>query len=127
MLKKEYKSSGYDEEYIKELLLGLTDLGAKKAVITGVSFDSERLGCYGYDSETKEFFTYFNNEIKQKFHGTGDIFASVCFGSLMRGESLYDATKKAADFVCESIKATLNDERPITYGVHFEKVLNTLM
>lgn len=127
MLKKEYKSSGYDEEYIKELLLGLTDLGAKKAVITGVSFDSERLGCYGYDSETKEFFTYFNDEIKQKFHGTGDIFASVCFGSLMRGESLYDATKKAADFVCESIKATLNDERPITYGVHFEKVLNTLM
>ncbi len=127
MLGKEYKASGYDEEYIKELLLGLASLGAKKVVITGICFDNEKLGCYGYDSECGEFFSYFNDEIKQKFHGTGDIFASVCFGSLIRGESLYNATKKAADFVCEAIKATLDDERPITYGVHFEKVLKTLM
>ena len=126
MLGREYKSSGYDENYIKDLLLGIAELGAKKVVITGVTFDQGTLGCYGYDSASGEFFSYFNPEIKQKFHGTGDTFASVCFGSLIKGESLKNATKNAADFVCESIKATLNDERPIAYGVHFEKVLNTL-
>lgn len=127
MLGKEYRSSGYNEEYIKELLLGITNLGAKKAVITGVAFEEGTLGCYGYDSESKEFFSYFNNEITQKFHGTGDTFASVCFGSLINGETLYNATKKAADFVCNAIRATLSDERPIDYGVHFEKVLKNLM
>ena len=127
MLDKEYKSCGYDEEYIKELLLGIAALGATKVVITGVAFEEGKLGCCGYDSTTGEFFSYFNNEITKKFHGTGDTFASVCFGSLILGESLYDATKKAADFVCNAIKATVTDERPIDYGVHFEKVLNTLI
>ena len=127
MLGKEYKGAGYDEDYVKELLLGIANLGAKKVVITGVAFGEGSLGCYGYDSENGEFFSYLNSEIKQRFHGTGDTFASVCFGALIGGSSLKDATKKAADFVCEAIKATLNDERPIDYGVHFEKVLNKLM
>ncbi len=126
MLGREYKAHGYDEDYIKDLLLGLTSLGAKKAVITGVSFNGGKLGCYGYDSASGEFFSYFNDEIKQKFHGTGDVFASVCFASLISGKSLYEATKKAADFVCDAINATLSDECPISYGVHFEKVLWTL-
>ena len=126
MLGREYKQSGYDEDYVKELLLGISALGAKKVIITGITFGDGSLGCYGYDSESGEFFSYFNPEIKQKFHGTGDTFASVCFGSLIKGYKLEDATKRAADFVCEAIKATLNDERPITYGVHFEKVLHTL-
>ncbi len=126
MLGKEYKACGYDEDYIKDLLHGLCALGAKKAVITGVSFDGGKLGCYGYDSENREFFSYFNNEITQKFHGTGDVFASVCFASLIRGESLFAATKRAADFVCDAINATLADENPITYGVHFEKILHKL-
>lgn len=127
ILGREYKAFGYDEDYIKELLFGIAALGAKKVVITGVAFEEGKLGCYGYDSETGEIFSYFNNEITQKFHGTGDTFASVCFGSLILGESLFDATKKAADFVCDAINATLSDERPIKYGVHFEKVLKNLM
>ena len=127
ILGREYKAFGYDEDYIKELLFGIAALGAKKVVITGIAFEEGKLGCYGYDSETGEIFSYFNNEITQKFHGTGDTFASVCFGSLILGESLFDATKKAADFVCDAINATLSDERPIKYGVHFEKVLKNLM
>lgn len=126
MLGEEYKAFGYGEEYIKKLLLGIVNLGAKKVVITGVAFEEGKLGCCGYDSEKNEFFSYFNNEITQKFHGTGDTFASVCFGSLISGSTLFDATKNAADFVCDAIKATLEDERPIDYGVHFEKVLYKL-
>lgn len=126
LLGKSFPEHGYDEGYIRELLVNLTSLGCKKAVITGVSFGSGTLGCYGYDSECNEFFSYFNEEIKQHYHGTGDVFASVCFSSLVLGNSLYESSKKAADFVCRSINATMTDERPITYGVHFEKVLDTL-
>ena len=108
------------------MLISLTSLGCKKVVITGVSFEGGSLGCYGYDSESGEFFSYFNPEINKHYHGTGDVFASVCFSSLVLGKSLYDSCRSAADFVCKAILATMNDDRPITYGVHFEKVLREL-
>lgn len=126
LLDREYKASGYDENYVKGLLVALTSLGCKKAVITGVSLAGNTLGCYGYDSESGEFFSYAREEITKHYHGTGDVFASVCFSSLVNGKSLLDACTRAADFVCEAILATMNDDRPIEYGVHFEKVLGSL-
>lgn len=126
LLGREYKACGYDESYVKELLVSLTSLGCKRAVITGVSFDGKSLGCYGYDSETNEFFSYTRREIAKHYHGTGDVFASVCFSSLVNGDSLLESCTRAADFVCDAIIATMNDDRPIEYGVHFEKVLDKL-
>ena len=123
MLGKPYISSGYTKEYVEDILRALTDLGCPHAVLTGIGFDNGELGCYGYDSLTGEFFYDTNERISQSFHGTGDIFASVCFSCLIRGKTLEDSCSVAADFVCDSMKETLNDERPIWYGVHFEKVL----
>ena len=123
MLDKPYKSSGYDEDYIKDILVALTNLGCKKAVLTGVGFTPDKLGCYGYDSEMGEFFCDYNERQPKSFHGTGDVFASVCFASLIGGKTLAEASAIAADFVCNAIEATLNDENPIWYGVNFEKVL----
>lgn len=123
MLGKPYIASGYSKEYIEDMLRALTDLGCPRAVLTGVGFNDNELGCYGYDSKTGEFFFDTNEKIPQSFHGTGDIFASVCFSCLMRGKTLEEACSIAADFVCDSMNATLSDETPIWYGVHFEKVL----
>lgn len=123
MLGKPYIASGYSKEYIEDMLRALTDLGCPRAVLTGVGFNENELGCYGYDSTTGEFFFDTNEKISQSFHGTGDIFASVCFSCINRGKTLEEACAIAADFVCDSMNATLNDETPIWYGVHFEKVL----
>ena len=124
MLDKPYIASGYSEDYIKDILISLTDLGCKKAVLTGIGFTPDELGCNGYDSEKGEFFCDYNERKAQSFHGTGDVFASVCFSEFINGKSLLDASAAAADFVCDSIDATVSDDRPITYGVHFEKVIN---
>ena len=123
MLGKPYMASGYTKEYIEDILVSLCDLGARRAVLTGVGFTENELGCYGYDKESGEFFFDTNERLPQSFHGTGDIFASVCFSCIQRGKTLEEACAIAADFVCDSIVATLSDEKPITYGVHFEKVL----
>ena len=123
MLGKPYMASGYTKEYIEDILVSLTDLGARRAVLTGVGFTEDTLGCYGYDSESGEFFFDTNERFPKSFHGTGDIFASVCFSCIQRGKTLEEACAIAADFVCDSIKATITDEKPIWYGVHFEKVL----
>ncbi len=123
MLGKPYIGSGYSREYIEDILISLTNLGARAAVLTGVGFEEDELGCCGYDSKTGKFFYDSNEKISQSFHGTGDVFASVCFSALMREKSLDESCSLAADFVCDSMRATLEDERPIWYGVHFEKVL----
>ena len=118
-----YVQKGYSKDYIEDILKKLTDLGCRSAVITGVDFDDGKLGLYGYDKLSGKFFSDFNDKIPQSFHGTGDIFASVAFSALTNGHTLGDACSIAADFVCDSINATINDETPIWYGVHFEKVL----
>lgn len=123
MLGKPYVQKGYSKDYIEDMLKELTNLGCRCAVITGVDFDDGKLGLYGYDSQSGSFFTDFNDKIPQSFHGTGDIFASVAFSALTNGKPLDNACAIAADFVCDSINATINDETPIWYGVHFEKVL----
>lgn len=126
MLDIPYIDSGYSRTYIEDILRGLTALGCKKAVITGVSFDDTLLGCMGYDSESGEFFEDYNQKINQKYHGTGDVFSSVFLGGLIRGLTVKRSAALAADFVCDCIIATQTDETPINYGVHFEKVIPDL-
>ena len=126
MLDIPYVECGYSREYIEDILRRLTGLGCKRAVITGVSFDENKLGCMGYDSESGEFFEDYNDKIDQKYHGTGDIFSSVFIGGLVRGLTVEQSSALAADFVCESIIATQTDSTPIDYGVHFEKVIPSL-
>lgn len=121
MLDIPYVESGYDKAYIEDVLKKLTALGAKKAVLTGVSFDDERLGFAMYDSIADEFSYYFNEKVDAKFHGTGDVFSSVAVGGIMRGKSLYEALKLAADYTVRCIKATMPEREKHWYGVEFEK------
>ncbi len=127
MLDEEYIESGYDLEYIQSLLKKLTNLGAKTAVLTGVSFEEGKIGVMGYDAANNEFFHYFHKKIDTSYHGTGDIFASVVVGGLMNGFSLPKALKIAADFTAKCIDITFSDPNAITYGVNFEYLLPELM
>ena len=113
----------YDEAYISDVLKKLTDLGAKSAALTGISFEEGKLGTYCYDSRTDRYFSYFNDRMPVAYHGTGDIFASATLGALMRGHSLESALSVAVDFTLECIKLTMADENRRTYGVNFEEAL----
>ena len=127
MLGEEYVAEGYDEEYIKDMLKKLTFLGCKTAVITGVSFEKDKLGVMSYDSESGEYFSYFRERIPESFHGTGDVFASTFLGALMRERSIGDSLKIATDFTVECIKATLGNPQERKYGVNFEEEIPYLV
>lgn len=113
----------YDEEYIKDILKKLTSLGAKRAALTGISFEKDKLGVYAYDSTTDSYFSYFNDYLPVAYHGTGDIFASATLGAMMRGHSVESALTVAVDYTLECIKLTMADENRRTYGVNFEEAL----
>lgn len=137
MLGVPYKKAGeYDEAYIKETLEKLAALGAKRVVLKGVEFDGDqdtwknvagKIGVVSYDSESGAYAGYFHEKLSTSFHGTGDIFASVCVGALMRGWPLEKAYALAADYVVESIKATVAHKDYNWYGVDFEAAVPYLV
>ena len=119
----EYRED-YDETYVKELLRKLVALGAKKAILTGVSFEDGKLGVMGYDGS--DFFSYFNDKAPMSYHGTGDIFSATVVGSLMRGLSLAQALELAVDYTLQCIRVTRSDPNATWYGVEFERAIPML-
>ena len=127
MLGIPYVAEGYTKEYIEDLLRKLSGLGARRIVLKGVSFDEKKLGIASYDSENEKITWYFHEKMPQSFHGTGDIFASVLTGALVRGKTLDEACRLAADFVVEAIRATLSHKDYNWYGVDFESAIPFLI
>lgn len=120
---KEFKTS-YDKAYIEDLCSDLHKAGSKNVIITGVTFEETKLGCAVYNG--KDFNYYFTEKLPVAMHGTGDVYASVVAGALMRGKPLLEAASLACDFVVECIKKTL-DDKDHWYGVKFEKAIPYLV
>ncbi len=127
MLGIPYVANGYTREHIEDVLIKLTDLGAKKAVLTGISFENGKLGVYGYDSRAKEFFSYYREHLPKSFHGTGDVFASTLCGALSLGNNLSNSLAIAVDFTVECISKTIENTEHNWYGVDFESAIPYLI
>lgn len=125
MLGYDYQKLSYSAEELEMLLKGLQALGAKNAIITGV-LEGELIGAT-IRTEDGEIRESFGKYINRDSHGTGDVFASVFVGEYMRNNDIHEAIDMAVKFVPEAIKETINDDNPIDYGVHFEKVLHLLI
>ncbi len=121
LLDIEYKEK-YTRKEIHSLLSKLCELGAKSAVITGVSFDDDKLGAVCLNQENNEINEYFTERIPQNFHGTGDVFSSILIANYLNGASMGESIKNACEFVVSSIKHTLNFPEH-NYGVMFEDLL----
>lgn len=61
------------------------------------------------------------------FSGTGDLFASVICGSMIKGLSVKEAMEKAAFFLQEAIEEASQEGIPTVHGVQFEKYLSRLL
>lgn len=120
MTDTEFVSGLHTEEYIETLINKLLDMGAKNVVLTGVTFEENKLGAafMGQDRVAKY---YFQERLPGMYHGTGDVFASSFCGAILNGISYYDAMGIAVRYVCDCIKRTQSMENPITYGVDFER------
>lgn len=125
MLEEPYVASGYDESYIHGLLERLCALGAKTAIVTGVSYDPAYQGAVALDGATGKFTEYYRENIPVSYHGTGDTFSSALVGELTKGEPMETALKTAVDFTVACIQATVADKSH-WYGVRFEDCLGML-
>ena len=121
LLGREPKLQGYDRAWVEEVLHSLRGIGACNVVLTGVSFSPDELGVAVLDGDRVEY--RFNPRLNRSSHGTGDVFASVFAGAMMRGRDAVSAAGLAAKIVCDAIKATPQGH---WYGVAFERTLGTL-
>ena len=126
MLHREYKEE-FTESEIKELLIELTSLGPKYAILTGVSLEENEIGVIAYNKDTNKYFSYFREKILGKYHGTGDIFSSTLVGAIVNNNSLEEAIKIAVDYVWETIEDTYKKKIEFAYGVNFETKLPYLI
>ena len=120
-----YRES-YDEQFAKEVVKKLAAQGASTVVLTGAAFDG-KYGVLIYDSKTEDFSFYTQKKIDASYHGTGDIFSSAFTGLLLRGKTVFDSVKAAADFTAESIRLTKETPGSNWYGVDFERALPALI
>ena len=110
----------YDEDYIKEIVNKLLQLGAKKIVLTGIAYEKEMTGVVVFDGN--EYHHFIHQKIDKLYHGTGDVYASTFLGAYLGHHDLMRSAITAADFVVEAIKNTMSDPNH-NYGVKFEPLL----
>ncbi len=114
----------YDRAYVDRILEGLTELGCKKIVLTGISYTQDTTGVVVYEEGE---YRYYQHPLRPVLcHGTGDVYASAFVGALVRGKSAFDAARIAADYTLFCIDATAEEENH-WYGVKFEPVLGKLI
>lgn len=114
----------FDCDYVEKLITRLASRFSAKIILTGVGFSQDKTGVAVYDGNFIQY--YQHSKMGGGSHGTGDVYASAFVGAIMRGKSLYDSARIAADFTLLCIKNTL-DHPNHWYGVRFEQHLADLI
>ena len=127
LLGEPYRAAGYNQSYIRDLAVRLSQLGPESIVITDVSFNDREVGIAVYHKGNDDFQLLFRPKFAGVFYGTGDVFASFLLSALLGGKPLMEAAALALDCTHDSILYTLNDGEPLRYGVQFERALPKLM
>lgn len=127
LLGEPYESVGADEATLRKIPERLSLNGRRSVVLTGVSLQPGYTGALCFDAKTGQTEAVQTDYVAHEFHGTGDVFASVLTGALVRHASLRDAAEQAALFVRACAERTAREALPMREGVDFEPLLGLLM
>lgn len=98
----------------------------RKVIVTGITSESSKLVANLYvDNEGVHMSKNFYNG--KSYSGTGDLFASVIMGAMMRGQSVKVGMELAEKFLQIAIQTTDKLNTSTLEGVHFERHLNLLL
>lgn len=111
--------------YASEISKKLQRYGVNGIAITGLHYDENKIATYAFSKDEGEFL--FGSEyIKQSYPGTGDLFASVLLGRLLKGGRFNEAVETASNFTKKVIRYSSQYDYPIRNGVVFEPFLSEL-
>ena len=110
----------------REIVERLSLNGQRSVVLTGASTAPELTGAMCFDAAAGRTEIVQVQRIPREFYGTGDVFASVLAGALVKGHALPEATRQAVDFVRACAERTAEQNLPLREGVDFEPLLGLL-
>ncbi|MBQ3094440.1 MAG: pyridoxamine kinase [Clostridia bacterium] len=111
----------------RSLCENVAALGPNTVVLTGIRIDEHRIGSGLYEAAHHRF-TLIEKELSAgHYPGTGDLFASVLCGALLRGAHVAQAVDKAAGFVARVTSYTAAAGTDPKYGVLLEHCLKELI
>lgn len=116
----------HDEAALRELVEALSLGGRRSVALTGAALSPGRTGAMCFDARTGEESAAQADFVAHPLHGTGDIFASILTGALIRGEPLREGAKLAVDFIHDCAVRTVAQGLPLREGVDFEPLLGRL-
>ncbi len=97
-------------------------------IVTGILREKEKKDYIGNLVVSKNGYFYVETPYTgMGFSGTGDLFASVICGSLVKGLSIQEAVERATYFLQEAIEEATIERIPRNHGVNFEKYLSRLL
>lgn len=117
----------HNEAVLRRLAEELSLGGRRSVALTGASLAPGRTGAMCFDARTGRAEAVQADFVAHPLHGTGDIFASVLTGGLIRGDSLRDAAALAVDFIHQCALRTVNQNLSLQEGVDFEPLLGSLL
>ncbi len=110
-------------ERISDVAKGAFSHSEQKIVVTGI----KKSDCLYNGVFTKQDCSFVKAERHGgSFSGTGDIFASIVFASVVNGESLVSAVSKAVSFIEKATADTAKEPYDRNDGINFEKFLYQL-
>lgn len=128
LLEEPYMEDGtYTQADIEGLLKRLSDLCQGDVVLTGISFEPEKLGAAVYERKTGKIEYAFTKRIEGYYHGTGDVFASAVTSGVLNGFTLVQSAQIAVDFTAAAILRTKNAGTDIRFGVNFEQEIPSFL
>lgn len=123
----EFEARLYNES-LQELMLEsaklILDEGVKNIIVTGVRIYERKISNCIINRDGIR--TVSSESFHGSFSGTGDLFAAVVCGELIKGSDIEQAVYKAAKFIEISLKATVTDCRRTEDGICFQPFLKLL-
>ncbi|WP_416195587.1 pyridoxamine kinase [Selenomonas sp.] len=124
LLDRPYPEGGRVEAAELEYMAAeLAAQGPSQVVITGLS-EGEMIENFVYEAGRGTLLK--EKKVGGDRSGSGDAFAAIVAASLVRGASLTDAVKKAADFISKCLAYAVALDLPWNYGLPFEEYLTEL-
>lgn len=105
----------------------LSEYGPEYVIITSApSENNNNVATIAYDRTDKRMWRVMCDYVPASYPGTGDAFASVITGCLLKGDSLPEAVDRAVYFINMGIKTTFGYRQDPLDGMNQEKVLHYL-
>ena len=113
-----------DDAELLQMAENLSRRGPRQVVITGLH-RGDRVRNLIYERGRKPVFQE-SEKVGEDRSGTGDAFAAIVAGCMIRGESLPTAVEKAAGFIGRALAYAVELDLPWNYGLPFEEYLTEL-